>query len=128
MTTETATYRNLQPKAKAEHNNEFHAAVTSRTVEIFGSVQWHKGGQNGQPVEFFRRKFAQSFQVGDVAVYDSWNLIYVGTIVSIGTKTVSIKTESDGIRRLSLYEFCDRNWNFNAERIDHHNATELMCL
>jgi hypothetical protein len=65
--------------------------------------------------------FDITFKIGDSAIYDSYNFSYVGKIIAIGEKTVTID-ENPGMnysrnRRLDLYEFCWRNWDFNAERI-----------
>jgi hypothetical protein len=65
--------------------------------------------------------FDRTFQRGDVAERDSYNLHYTGTIVSIGPKTVTIKGD-DETSRLTFGEFISRNWNFDAEKIAAQNA------
>ena len=70
-----------------------------------------------------------SFNVGDQAVYDSYNLIYLGTIIKITEKTVTIKPKySNGNKRMKLQEFCWRNYNFNAEQIAKENYETSMCI
>jgi len=32
------------------------------------------------------------------------------------------------VTQLQTFCFVDKNWNFNAERIAHHNAEESQCL
>lgn len=66
--------------------------------------------------------YDQTFKVGDDAVYDSYNLIYVGKIESIGPKTITIYDANHRERKkLNLYEFSRRNDDFNAERIAAQN-------
>jgi hypothetical protein len=62
-----------------------------------------------------------TFNVGDVAVYGSYNLTYTGKIVSIGEKTVKINHGS----RSTVLKFDDFNFwnnNFDAAKIAKHNA------
>ena len=54
-----------------------------------------------------------TFKMGDMAEYDSYNLRYYGTIVSITNKTVTIQERhKDKRHRLSLDKFCWRNIKF----------------
>lgn len=74
--------------------------------------------------------FDITFRVGDRATYDSYNLTYLGTIVSIGEKTITIA--KDGYRgktaRLTLVDFAWRNCDFNLERINHENFIEMQSI
>ena len=120
------TLLNLQPKARTyrgnryqpTETNEFHAEiVTGKSVRIFGVNRNHiKGPQ----------KFDLTFALWDEAIYDSFNLIYIGKISAIGAKSVTISDGRD--HRLSVHEFCRRNCNFDAARVARHNAEELQCL
>lgn len=70
-----------------------------------------------------------TFNIGDMAEYDSYNLSYLGKIVGISEKTVTILPEGySSTRRLKLVEFCFRNWDFNLEKISARNHEELMCI
>lgn len=63
-----------------------------------------------------------TFEIGDPAEYDSYNLLYVGIITAITDKTVTIQPKYENKkRRLKLEEFAWRNWNFNAERVAQEN-------
>lgn len=64
-----------------------------------------------------------SFSVGDYAEYDSYNLSYIGPIVKITDKTITIACQYDitNIRRLCLHEFCWRNYNFNLDKTTKEN-------
>jgi hypothetical protein len=63
-----------------------------------------------------------SFRVGDEAEYDSYNLHYTGIIDSISEKTITIvKTRGAVKHRLNLYEFCWRNFRFDAGRVRAEN-------
>jgi len=82
-------------------------------------------------------KYATSpieFKVGDWAEYDSYNLTYVGKIVAISPKSVTIDVnakyswEKPKMKRLNLYEFSWRNYDFNLESIAAKNADTMMYI
>lgn len=64
------------------------------------------------------------FKVGDVCIYGSYNLVYTGEILAIGAKTVTINAggTGQGNKRLDLYKFTWRNYNYDAERIAKRNS------
>lgn len=72
------------------------------------------------------------FEIGDYAEYDAFNLTYVGKIIKITEKTVTIEYDSECLnpkkRRLSLYEFAWRNWNFNEAEVYNRNAETMMNI
>lgn len=75
------------------------------------------------------RPYRIEFKIGDSAEYDSYNLKYVGTIVAIGAKTVSIQQEcSSKITRLSIHEFSWRNNDFDAAKIADSNSDMMMSM
>lgn len=58
-----------------------------------------------------------TFAEGDTAVYDSFNFDYLGTIVKITEKAVTIKPQYNSAhKRLDLAMFANRNHNFSIER------------
>jgi uncharacterized Zn finger protein len=66
--------------------------------------------------------FDKTFAIGDTAEYDSYNLSYIGTIVAIGKKTVTIAPRYGGRKyRLSLTNFTWRNRDFDAAVIAARN-------
>lgn len=65
-----------------------------------------------------------TFSIGSDAVYDSYNLEYVGQIVSIGEKTVTIR-DGQTVRRLSIAEFASKNHDYDPLRIIARNASFL---
>lgn len=69
-----------------------------------------------------------TFEVGGQAVYDSYNLYYTGTIVSITAKTVTIKSQHGCKHRLSTYDFNHHNAHYDADRIARENATTMQCI
>ena|SRR3972149_2912434 len=77
------------------------------------------------------RSFDRTFNIGDMAEYDSYNLHYYGPIVSIGSKTVTIIDRNDVMRpdcrkhQLSLYQFTFRNHDFDHEVMGRKNS-EMM--
>lgn len=68
-----------------------------------------------------------TFNVGDAAELDSYNLSYIGKITSITENTVTIESELKN-RRLKLEEFCWRNYKFNLEETERKNADEMQYL
>lgn len=76
------------------------------------------------------RDFDLTFKVGDLAEHDSYNLTYTGRIKSITAKTVSIVDDciDSRVRRLSLYQFAWRNWDFNAAKVAKDNADMMQTL
>lgn len=67
----------------------------------------------------------RTFRIGDVAEYDSYNLRYCGTIVSIGDKTVTIRDDHGRSHRLKFEEFAWRNYDFDAAKIAASNTRVL---
>lgn len=80
------------------------------------------------------RAYDVTFQIGDFAEYDSYNLSYYGKIVAIGEKTVTIEErhKNGNIRadrhRLNLENFASRNWDFDLERIEKENQIESQYI
>jgi len=78
-------------------------------------------------------KKTTSFQIGDVAEYDRFNLKYTGEITAISEKSVTI-VEWKGHRsmekahRLDLNTFCWRNYDFDAEKVARENAEARMYI
>lgn len=66
----------------------------------------------------------KTFSIGDDAEYDSYNISYVGQIVSIGEKTVTIR-DGQTVRRLSVAEFAWRNKDYDPARIIARNGSFL---
>jgi hypothetical protein len=73
-------------------------------------------------------EFDRTFYVGGRVVEGSHNLIYTRPITKISGKTVTVEYFSGDSRRMSLYEFCWRNWNYDAEWIAEHNRIESMNI
>src|SRR5512140_1810078 len=71
--------------------------------------------------------YDKTFRIGDQAEYDSYNLSYVGTIVAIGEKTVTIEHGAGQKQRsrLSLRECARRNYDFDLDRIRAENQAEM---
>lgn len=95
--------------------------LKNQEIELEGIYKNHVNGP---------QVFKTKFKIGGLAVYDSYNLIYTGTIVGIGEKTVSIQHYSNSPRRsqLSLEKFAWRNWNFDYEKIKKHNHEESYYI
>lgn len=72
-----------------------------------------------------------TFKVGDTAVYGSYNFIYTGKIIAISEKTVTIEEpygEGSKRHRLSLYEFCWRNDDFDLDAICKLNHETMLHI
>lgn len=71
----------------------------------------------------------RTFRIGDMAEYDSYNLSYYGTIVSITEKTVTIKEKySPQKRRLKIYDFTWRNYDFDLAQTQAKNSETSMYI
>lgn len=101
-------------KTKARKYSPSVETVFSVNIERNKSIEiYHEG------------KKTQTFKIGDTAEYDSYNLVYLGTITKITDKTVQV-TEYPGSRNekrhnLNLYEFCYKNYDFDLDRINKQN-------
>jgi hypothetical protein len=68
-----------------------------------------------------------TYEVGDEAEWDSFNWSYIGRIVSIGAKTVTIEPGAgEKKRRLSLAEFSRRNDIGTVAEKRAHAREEMM--
>ena len=88
---------------------------------------------NGTITVFKKGVQGRSFEVGDQAEYDSWNLSYVGHISKITANTVTIIAYKghkgmEATHRLDMNTFCYRNFNFDAAETARQNAEEMMYL
>jgi hypothetical protein len=72
------------------------------------------------------------FQVGEWAEYDSWNLNYLGKIVAITNKTVTIvdypNSHNPCKKRLDIHTFCWRNFSKSIEEKRADNADTRMYI
>ena len=82
-------------------------------------------------IERNRRKnpvtYDKTYEIGDTVAMDSYNLVYMGQIVSIGAKTVTIKGNL-GTKRLNLERFSWFNRLFDLEDTARRNAEESYYL
>ncbi len=79
--------------------------------------------------EMVHHPYNRTFKIGDTAEYDSYNLSYTGTIVSIGKKTVTVDPGRGGRkRRLTFHTFNWRNWNFDVDETARKNSEMMMTL
>lgn len=95
--------------------------IKGSSIRIHGTNGNHVS--RAQPVD-------QTFNVGDHAVYGSYNLVYTGEILSITEKTVTIDASGTGCgkKRLPLAVFFARNHGRTPEQIATHNAEEMNCI
>lgn len=68
----------------------------------------------------------RTFKIGDVATYGGMNLVYMGCIRRIAENTVTV-VENDGdsypkTHRMSLYDFAQKNWDFDAVAAAKRNS------
>lgn len=64
----------------------------------------------------------RSFSVGDAATCGGRNVDFVGIIVSIGEKTVTIHSDVLGNRRFSIGDFARLNQSFDQVKVEARNA------
>lgn len=60
------------------------------------------------------RRVEKTFEVGDLAEYDSLNLSYYGKITKITPNSVWVENNFGKKHRMSLYKFCWRNHQWDA--------------
>jgi hypothetical protein len=93
--------------------------ITIRQVPEDGRLKWNFTGE-------------RTFQLGDWAEYDSWNLNYLGQIVAITNKTVTIvdypNSHNPCKKRLDLHTFCWRNFSKSIEEKRADNADTRMYI
>jgi hypothetical protein len=87
----------------------------------------------GKSISIFQKgTLTASFGIGDEAEYDSYNLSYIGKIRKITDKAVTIVdyegTSMEKVKRLNFYQFCWRNWDFDADKAHAKNNEEMMYL
>lgn len=70
-----------------------------------------------------------TFEIGDAAEWDSYNLSYWGHIVSITDKTVTIEHRHGGGKsRLKLDTFAWRNYKFNLAETQARNSDTMNYI
>jgi hypothetical protein len=120
-------------KATKRFGKQYPAVDTEYQVECTGVS---KNGYSG--ITVFRdmrdgtTKQGTTFQVGDTAEYDSYNLSYTGKIVKITDKCVSIVaypgSQMAKTHRLDINAFCWRNWDFDAVKTAERNSDTMMYI
>ena len=108
-------------------NRKHYPSVATRyTVEIV---------KNKSIIIFKEGVEVNRFNLGDLAEYDRYNLIYTGNITKITEKTVQIEEthnmygEDHGRRHnLNMYQFCYKNEKFDLEKVRTHNVEESYYI
>ena len=107
-----------------------HVEITpKKSVRLYGTrSKWNRKTGNMEDVSY-----DITFNIGDMAEYNAYNLKYVGRIVSIG-KCVTIE-EDNGHElggatrhRLSVHEFNWRNIDFDLNKINEYNSDMMMSI
>lgn len=99
------------------HNAEI---VTGKTIRLYGTNTNHVDGDKPYDI---------TFKVGDTVAVGSYNFTYLGKIVAIGEKTVTVQEELGGkITRLDLYTFDHRNHDFNLDETNRRNADMFQSV
>jgi hypothetical protein len=113
----------VMTKARTHRGMAYPAKPTEYEVECSKmSVAVYKNG-----------KFTRSFIVGETASYDSYNLVYTGTITKITEKCVTIVAYKghkgmEKAHRLDMNTFCWRNHNFDAAEVAKQNQETSMYI
>lgn len=103
--------------------------VPGESITLFGMGDevLMAANTNGSRVLYTKAPYRKVFKIGDLAEYHSYNLVYLGRIVSITVKGVMI--EDDGKRyRLDVHGFSTKNRDFDLERIQRRNADTSMAI
>lgn len=64
----------------------------------------------------------RTFVVGDAATCGGRNIDFIGTIVSIGEKTVTVHSDVLGNRRFTIGDFARLNQTFELAKVEGRNA------
>lgn len=113
---ETVKTRDFQ-QFKVKHEG-FVISGTKAKITVGESVEiWYDGCDHRSGATYHN-----TFKVGDIAEYGSFNLVYMGPIVSITEKTVSIKTTGDVIKRLDMARFIQINRDFDYAAASKRNS------
>ena len=113
------TIRSLTKSLERNINHGNDKDVTSYADAIGRHVASH--------TQHFTENYSNTFKIGDVAEYDSYNLSYTAEIVSITEKTVTFDNRGKR-RRIKLHEFDWRNWDFDAAKTAEQNAITRMSI
>lgn len=99
----------------------FAAITPGRSIVLFGV---HKVYPKGSPTPQMRG-YMRRFAIGDMAEYDSYNLVYYGPILTITPKTVTISKDRGGRRdekaSLSIERFNQKNYDFDLSLARRRN-------
>lgn len=126
--------KNLKVELPVIHEvspGHFVGVIAGKSIRLYGvdKNRWVNDPVTGKRVPG-EVPYDMTFEVGDEAEYDSFNLSYIGEIVSISDKTVTIlpRRRGEKKRRLKLAEFSWRN-NFRTVAEKHaRNSEEMMYL
>lgn len=64
----------------------------------------------------------RTFVVGDAATCGGRNIDFIGTIVSIGEKTVTVRSDVLGNKRFGIGDFARLNQSFDLVKVEARNA------
>lgn len=116
---------NGKPKYQAK------IAKDGSEITLFGVEEVYGNYVEARDVRQYK-PYSVTFKLGDSAEYDSYNLIYLGTITKITEKAVTIVayhgTRNAETHRLDLYKFARKNYQFDLEKIQKHNSEERMYI
>ena len=130
MQKKVITAENIISKYHTQANGYNYNATfnpNDNTLRIYGSY-------NSRKVPML---FDRTFKIGDVVEYGSYNLSYMGTIIKFSAKVVEVnvngtypqyKDKTPKIKRLKLYDFINRNWDFDLEKKCAENLETMMYI
>jgi hypothetical protein len=72
--------------------------------------------------------YSKTFRIGEMAEVGALNLRYIARIVAITERSVTLKNECQGTRRLGIYEFEWRNFKFVLEEALVENSKESLYI
>jgi hypothetical protein len=136
----SVTYRNVQDRehkrggrvTAGEVRVGHHAHVEpGKRVVIWGVDRNRVSSRFVGPVRYGQKRtsgmvaYRHEFALGAVAALGGMNLTYVGVIVAIGEKTITLRDESGRNVRLSVYLFSRLNHHFDLAKVEARNAAWL---
>lgn len=77
--------------------------------------------------EIIKVHFDKIFRIGDNAEYGGYNLTYFGMITKITDKQVWI-AKGGKTYRFPIHDFCNKNYDFDLDKVTAANAADMQCI
>lgn len=123
------TYHNVKGAAifGTKHGHHAHV-VKGDSVRIWGLDTNYAPTKEGYDEELGGVPYDQTFWIGDTVEYGSYNLSYLGPIVSITVKNIIVQTTGGKKRRLPIHAFSMYNRVDTVAQKRARNSDTMMRI